>query len=51
MRGKGAELPEIEAELFDINERRCSPPLPAEDVQKIARSAARKAANRVAVGV
>lgn len=51
MRGKGAELPEIEAELLDINARRCSPPLPESEVLKTARSAAGYAANRVAVGV
>jgi len=51
MRGKGAELPEIEAELLDHNARRCSPPLPESEVLKIARSAASYDANRVAVGV
>jgi len=50
MRGKGAELPEIEAELLDINARRCSPPLPESEVLKIARSAASYAPNRVAAG-
>jgi Bifunctional DNA primase/polymerase, N-terminal/Primase C terminal 1 (PriCT-1) len=51
MRGKGAELAEIEAELSDINARRCSPPLPESEVSKIARSASSYQANRAAVGV
>ena len=50
LRGKGAELPEIEAELLDHNARRCSPPLPEVEVLKTARSAASYAANRVATG-
>jgi hypothetical protein len=49
MRGKGAGFDEIEAELSDINARRCSPSLPADEVQKIARSAATYSANRVGV--
>lgn len=49
MRGRGAELPEIEAELLDINARRCSPPLPESEVLKTARSAAGYAPNRTAV--
>lgn len=49
MRGKGAGREEIEAELSDINARRCAPPLTADEVQKIARSAATYAANRVGV--
>lgn len=51
MRGAGAEHGKILAELLDINARRCSPPLPASEVEKIARSAANYAANRVAAGV
>ncbi|HEV7375936.1 MAG TPA: bifunctional DNA primase/polymerase [Pyrinomonadaceae bacterium] len=50
LRGKGAEHDEIESELLRINRERCSPPLPDSEVLKIARSAARLAANRVAVG-
>lgn len=50
LRGRGAEAQEIEAELSDINERRCSPPLRPDEVQKIARSCATYAANRVAAG-
>jgi hypothetical protein len=50
MRGKGAGAAEIEAELSDINARQCSPPLPPAEVQKIARSCATYAANRVAAG-
>lgn len=51
LRGKGKELPEIEAELLDINARRCSPPLTEAEVLKAARSAANYAPNRVAIGV
>jgi hypothetical protein len=51
LRGRGAELHEIEAELLDINAQRCSPPLPESEVLKVARSAAGYAPNRVAVGV
>jgi putative DNA primase/helicase len=51
MRGKGKSLAEIEVELLDNNARRCSPPLPEEEVLKIARSASSYAANRVGVGV
>lgn len=51
LRGQGCNRDEIEAELIDINSRRCSPPLPDVEVQKIARSAASYAPNRVAVGV
>lgn len=50
LRGKGAELPEIEAELLDINAQRCSPPLPESEVLKVARSAVSYAPNRVAAG-
>ncbi|MDX6695582.1 MAG: putative primase/helicase [Blastocatellia bacterium] len=50
LRGQGHNRDEIEAELMDINARRCSPPLPDVEVQKIARSAASYAPNRVAVG-
>lgn len=50
MRGKGAHLEEIESELLEINARRSSPPLEAEEVQKIAGSAMRYAPNAVAVG-
>lgn len=50
LRGKGAEYDEIESELLRINMERCSPPLPDDEVRKIAGSAAKLAANRVAVG-
>jgi putative DNA primase/helicase len=50
LRGQGQNYTEIEAELRDINARRCSPPLPDDEVQKIAGSCAKLAANRVAVG-
>lgn len=50
MRGQGAEYDEILSELLDINARRCSPPLDDAEVEKIARSAAKLSANRVAVG-
>jgi putative DNA primase/helicase len=41
LRGRGAQLPELEAELLDINTRRCSPPLAEDEVIKIARSVSR----------
>jgi hypothetical protein len=41
---------EIEAHLIEVNAARCVPPLPLDEVQKIARSAAKYSANRVAVG-
>lgn len=50
LRGKGAEYAEIESELLRVNLERCSPPLPDSEVQKIARSCSKLAANRVAVG-
>ncbi|HEX7998663.1 MAG TPA: bifunctional DNA primase/polymerase [Pyrinomonadaceae bacterium] len=50
LRGQGWSQAEIETELLDINARRCSSPLPVAEVQKIAKSAASYAANRVAVG-
>ncbi|HEV7844302.1 MAG TPA: bifunctional DNA primase/polymerase, partial [Pyrinomonadaceae bacterium] len=50
LRGQGWNYAEIEAELMTVNARRCSSPLPVEEVQKIARSAASYAPNRVAVG-
>jgi bifunctional DNA primase/polymerase-like protein/primase-like protein len=50
LRGKGAEFAEIESELLRINLERCSPPLPDSEVRKIAGSAAKLAANRVAAG-
>jgi hypothetical protein len=50
LRGKGAEYDEIESELLRINTERCSPPLPDDEVRKIAGSAAKLVANRVAVG-
>ena len=50
MRGKGANYSEILSELLEINAQRCSPPLPEAEVEKVARSAAKLAANRVAVG-
>jgi hypothetical protein len=50
LRGKGAELADIEAELSGVNARRCSPPLPESEVLKIARSAATYPVNSVAVG-
>jgi hypothetical protein len=40
LRRKGLELAHIENELLDHNARRCRPPLPDEDVHKIARQAA-----------
>lgn len=52
LKGKGAAIAEIEAELLDINARRCSPPLPLLEVQKIVRSVSnpKYQANRVAAG-
>jgi primase-like protein len=50
LRGKRAEYAEIESELLRINLERCSPPLPDGEVRKIAGSAAKLAANRVAAG-
>jgi hypothetical protein len=50
LRGQGHNYAEIEAELRDINARRCSPPLSDDEVRKIAGSCAKLAANRVAVG-
>jgi hypothetical protein len=50
MRGQGYNHAQIEAELRDINARRCSPPLLDDEVQKIAGSCVKLAANRVAVG-
>jgi hypothetical protein len=35
---------------MEINARRCSPPLPIDEVRKIAGSCAKLSANRVAVG-
>jgi hypothetical protein len=40
LRRKGFELDQIEFELLDHNTRRCKPPLPDEDIYKIARQAA-----------
>jgi putative DNA primase/helicase len=51
LRGKGASYEETEAELLDINVRRCKPALPVEEVIKITRSVMRYAPNAVAVGV
>jgi putative DNA primase/helicase len=41
MRRRGMEEPEIRAALEVMNERRCNPPLEAEEVEKIARSVSR----------
>ncbi|MBC7932018.1 MAG: bifunctional DNA primase/polymerase [Rubrivivax sp.] len=43
MRGRGAETDEIESELDRVNRLKCAPPLPSEEVTKLARSAARYA--------
>ena len=43
MRRRGMEAPEIEAALSAINARRCIPPLPEEEVRKIAENMARYA--------
>lgn len=51
MRGQGYDYAEIKARLLEVNQQRCSPPLSVEEVQKIARSAARYAVNQTAVGV
>jgi len=50
MRGKGASYEDIEAELLDINARRCTPALPVDEVIKIARSVMRYAPNCATVG-
>lgn len=47
---KGRMALRDEAELLDTYARRCSPPLPNDEVVKIARSASSYAANRVSVG-
>jgi hypothetical protein len=51
LRGQGYNHAEIEAELIQINSLRCVTPLPVDEVQKIAGSAARYSPNAAAVGV
>lgn len=51
MRGGGSDYDEIEAQLLEVNARRCTPALPVDEVLKIARSVMRYAPNRVTVGV
>src|SRR5579862_6193177 len=41
MRRRGAELAELETGLLEANDRRCQPPLPTEEVLKVAASVAR----------
>jgi hypothetical protein len=45
MRGQGAEHDEIESSLLETNAARCAPPLPDDEVRKIAASAARYPVN------
>jgi hypothetical protein len=51
VRGQGAEYDEIESSLLDANATRCAPPLPDDEVRKIAASAAKYPVNLKAVGV
>jgi hypothetical protein len=46
MRGNGSTHSEIEAELQEVNFTRCIPPLDADEVRKIAASAAKYTAGR-----
>lgn len=41
LRNKGLEYPELEMSLNGLNQRRCHPPLPAEEVESICRSLAK----------
>lgn len=45
MRGQGAEYDEIESSLLETNAARCAPPLPDDEVRKIAASAAKYPVN------
>lgn len=50
MRGQGHDRAGIEAYLLEVNVRRCSPSLPIEEIQKIAKSTASYEPNRASVG-